>query len=86
MTRVIFDNYSVLNPMKDVTCERRRGSKAVVKHNKVGDNMKIKSMKQFLASSVTKKSLTLYLLQVLINLANTLIITATHQAVLSNCQ
>eukprot|EP00794_Sanderia_malayensis_P002266 gene2266-2603_t len=86
MTRVIFDNYSVENSMKDATRERRRGSKAIVKVYKVDDNTKIKSMKQFLASSVTKDSLILFLSQVLIKLANARIITATHQAVLSNCQ
>ena len=46
--------------MKDATCERRGGSKSIVKVYKVDKNMKIKSMKQFLASSVTKDSLTLF--------------------------
>ena len=78
VTRVIFDNYSVENPMKDATRERRRGSKSIVKVYKVDDNTKIKSMKQFLASSVTKDSLTLYLSQVLIEHANAHIITATQ--------
>ena len=59
VTRVIFDNYNVENLMKDATRERRRGSKSIVNVYKVDDNMKIKSMKQFLANSVTEDSLTL---------------------------
>ena len=76
----------VENSMKDATHERRRGPKSIVKVYKVDDNTKIESMKQFLASSVTKDSQTLYLSQVLIEHANAHIITATHQAVLSNFQ
>ena len=86
VTWVIFDNYNVENLMKDATRERRRGSKSIVKVYKVDDNMKIKSMKQFLANSVIKDSLTLYFSQVLIEHANAHIITATHQTVLSNFQ
>ena len=86
VTRVIFDNYSVENSMKDATRERRRGSKSIVKVYKVDYNTKIKSMKQFLASFVTKDLLTLYLSQVLIEHADAHIITATHQAVMCNCQ
>ena len=66
VTRVIFDNYNVENSIKDATRERRRGSKSIVKVYNVDDNTKIKSMKQFLASSVTKDSPILYLSQVLI--------------------
>eukprot|EP00112_Aurelia_sp_Birch-Aquarium-sp1_P013562 Seg2881.2 transcript_id=Seg2881.2/GoldUCD/mRNA.D3Y31 product="hypothetical protein" protein_id=Seg2881.2/GoldUCD/D3Y31 len=86
VTRVIFDNYSVENSMKGATRERRRGSTSIVKVYKVDDNTKIKSIKQFLASSVTKDSLTLYLSHVLIEHADAHIITATHLAVMSNCQ
>eukprot|EP00112_Aurelia_sp_Birch-Aquarium-sp1_P010682 Seg2275.4 transcript_id=Seg2275.4/GoldUCD/mRNA.D3Y31 product="hypothetical protein" protein_id=Seg2275.4/GoldUCD/D3Y31 len=86
VTRVIFDNYSVENSMKGATRERRRGSTLIVKVYKVDDNTKIKSIKQFLASSVTKDSLTLYLSHVLIEHADAHIIIATHQAVMSNCQ
>ena len=81
--RVVFDNYNVQNSMKDATRVRRRGSKSIVKVYKVDDNTKLKSMKQFLASSVTKDSLTLHLSHALIEQANAHIITTTHQAVLS---
>ena len=83
---IIFDNYSVENLMKVATRERCSGSTSIAKVYKVNDNTKIESMKQFLASSVTKDLLTLYFSQVLREDANAYIITATHQAVLFICQ
>jgi hypothetical protein len=84
VSRVVFDNYSITESLKETTRERRRGGKKAPVGYQVNDSTKIKDRNTFLGSNTTKDSLTLYLAQKLIDNAQVDIITATHKDVMSN--
>jgi hypothetical protein len=82
--RVIFDNYTKKESLKEQTRERRKGKVKGTKSYIVQDSTGIKDKKMFLASSSTKDSLTLYLSHQLIRYSNVKVMTATRQEVMTN--
>ena len=82
--RVIFDNYTKETSVKEITRERRRGKLKEIRSFKVEDSTQIKDKTMFLASNITKDSLTIYLAQQLIDNSTVKVVTATRMDVLVN--
>ena len=83
--RVIFDNYTKANSLKEGTRERRRGNSKGIRSYKVEHSTVIRDKNTFLSSNSTKDSLTMYLAQQLID-GSTLnnLVTVTCRGVMTN--
>ena len=83
--RVIFDNYTKANSLKEGTRERRRGKSKGIRSYKVEHSTVIRDKNTFLSSNSTKDSLTMYLAQQLID-GSTLnnLVTVTCRGVMTN--
>src|SRR5437867_10538582 len=67
--RVVFDNWTKVNSLKEGTRERRRGKSKGIRSYVVEDSTVIRDKDVFLSSNSTKDSLTLYLAQQLVHLS-----------------
>jgi len=83
--RIIFDNYTKINSLKEGTRERRRGKSTGIRSYVVEESTVIRDKHTFLSSNNTKDSLTMYLAQQLIDTSTvSRVVTVTCRGVMTN--